>query len=219
MMNRLNVASPPLRCVLGIVFLVFFGSASSASVIYEYRESGSTAVIGTLEINAPPASIGSGWDTADSSDVISLFLDAGVFGLGPDDVLLAGGALDVAISSVDGSKLDGGVLQITFPTAFPSNPADPTIDQTLVFAFDVPAGADSIGLATFETFPDGSVVIGDLFLDGDWTAAPVAAVPEPGTLALLGMGLLAAGRSALRRERINPLARTPEEIRYIKPAV
>jgi hypothetical protein len=57
----------------------------------------------------------------------------------------------------------------------------------------VPAGGDFIGLATFLTFPDGSVIIGDLFLDGDWAAV---AVPEPGTFALLGMGLLAAGRSA-----------------------
>ena len=37
------------------------------------------------------------------------------------------------------------------------------------------------------------------FVDGDWTAAPDAAAPEPGTLALVGMGVMALGRSALRR--------------------
>ena len=44
-MHRRNVSSPLFRCALGIVFLALFGSASSASVIYEYRESGSTEVI------------------------------------------------------------------------------------------------------------------------------------------------------------------------------
>ena len=169
-MNRLNVASPLFRCALGVVFLALFDAASSASVIYEYRELGSTAVIGTLEIMAPPASTGSGWSTADSSDVIALFLDDGVFGLGPDNLLLAGGTLSVVISSLDGSKLDGGGMGITFPTIFPPSPADPTIDRALSFAFDVPAGGDFIALATFLTFPDGSVIIGDLFLDGDWAA-------------------------------------------------
>jgi hypothetical protein len=183
------------------VFLALASAASSASVIYEYRELGSTSVIGTLEIMAPPASFVSGWSTADSSDLISLFLDDDVFGLGPDNLLLAGTVGSVAISSIDGSKLDGGQMGITFPTIPPPTPADPTIDRILALGFLVPAGADEIGVATFFTRPDGSVIIGDLFVDGDWAVAPQAAVPEPGTFTLLVTGLLAAGRSALRRRR------------------
>ena len=198
-MNTLNVASPLCRCALGVVLLALASASSAASVIYEYREVGSTSVIGTLEIMAPPASLVSGWSTADSSDLISLFLDDGVFGLGPDNLLVAGTVGSVAISSVDGSKLDGGQMGIAFPTIPAPTPADPTIDRTLALGFLAPAGADESGVATTFTQPDGSIIIGDLFVDGDWTVAPQAAVPEPGTLALLGTGLLAAVRALHRR--------------------
>ena len=193
-MKRLNIASPLLRCVLGIGLLTLSGTTSFASVIYEYRELGSTAVIGTLEIMSPPASTGSGWSTADLSDLVALFLDDSVFGLGTGDLLSAGGNLNVQISSLTGLTLDSGGMGITFPTIFPPEPDDATIDRSLTFTFDVPAGADFIGLSTVHTFPDGSVGIADLFLDGDW-----AAVPEPSTFALLALGILAAARSAWRR--------------------
>ena len=119
-MNRLKVASPLFRCALGIVFLALFASASSASVIYEYRELGSTAVIGTLEIMAPPASSDSSWSTADPANLISLFLDDAVFGLGNNDLLLAGGVVSGfdAISD-DGSRLDGGGFGITLSDHLP----------------------------------------------------------------------------------------------------
>jgi hypothetical protein len=198
-MNTLNVASPLCRCALGVVLLALASAPSAASVIYEYREVGSTSVIGTLEIMAPPASLVSGWSTADSSDLISLFLDDGVFGLGSDNLLLAGTVGSVAISSVDGSKLDSGQFGIAFPTIPPPTPADSTIDRTLALGFLVPAGADESGVATTFTQPDGSIIIGDLFVDGDWTVAPQAAVPEPGTIALLGTGLVAAVRALHRR--------------------
>ncbi len=191
-MHRRNVSSPLSQCALGIVLLALFGSASSASVIYEYRELSSAEVRLTLEIREPPASISHGWSTADASDLISLFV-------GSEEVLLDGGNFNVAMSSSDGSELDGGELGITFATIVPSNPADPIIDRSLRFSFEAPAGEYSVSGATYFRYPDGAVIVSDLFLEGDWTAAPDAAIPEPGTFALLGMGLLAAGRSAVRR--------------------
>ena len=198
-MNRLHVTSLLFRCALAIVLLAIFGGASSASVIYQYRQEGSSTVIGTLEVGTPPANSDSGWSTADASDLISLFLDDGVFGLGPGNLLLVGTVGSVAISSSDGSRLDGGGLVVTFPTIPAPTPDDPAIDRLLALGFLVPAGGDEVEVATTFTFPNGPVIIGDLFIDGDWDAVRETAVPEPGTFALLGAGLLAAGRSALRR--------------------
>lgn len=200
-MNALNAGSPLFRFVLAIVCLTAFTSVSLASAIYEYRESGSTAVIGTLELAEPPASNSAAWSTLDPSDLISLFLEDAVFGLGTGNLFLAVPAISVfdAISSNDGSALDTGGIGLTFPTITPSNPADPTIDRTLVLAFDAPANTDAIRLATVFTYPDQSTVVGDLFADGNWTAAPTAAIPEPGTFALLGIGFAAGARALVRR--------------------
>ena len=96
-MHRRNVASPLLRCALGIVFLALFGSASSASVIYEYRESGSTAVVATLRSWNRLRASAMACSTVDPSDVISLLGPTACLASGSDDVLLAGGALDVGI--------------------------------------------------------------------------------------------------------------------------
>lgn len=178
------------RFILGtasFLLLAMFSVASLAGVIYEFRQDGSPTVIGTLEVASPPASASIGWSTADTSDLIALFLDNAVFFLGSANLLSVGGTLgSTEILSLDGMKLDGGGIGINFPTIFPVVPTDPTIDQTLSILFRPSSEADFIGVATRFTFPDGSIAIGDLFIDGNW----VAQVPEPGTPMLVGAGLV-----------------------------
>jgi hypothetical protein len=177
------------------LLLAMLSIESFAGVIYEYRADGSPTVIGTLEVASPPAGTSIGWSTAVPSDIIALFLDEAAFGLGSGNLLSVGGTLGPSeVLSLDGTKLDRGGIGITFPTILPVGPTDPTIDQTLSISFDPSSGGDFIGVATKITFPDGSILMGDLFIDGNW----VAQVPEPGTLLLLGIGLLGVGWSASR---------------------
>ena len=188
--SRLNLGAA------SFLLLAMFSIPSFAGVIYEYREDGSPTVIGTLEVASPPASASIGWSTAAPSDLIALFLDNAVFGLGSANLLFVGGTLGPPeILSLDGTKLDGGGIGIQFPTIFPVVPTDPTIDQTLSILFGPSSGGDFIGVATQLTFPNGSILISDQFIDGNW----VAQVPEPGTLILLGIGLLGVGWSANRK--------------------
>ncbi len=189
-------------CALGFLLFELAGNACFAGVIYEYREENSSTVIGTIEIQSPPASASSGWSTANQSDLIALFLDNGVFGLGSGNLLLTASTFGISgISSLDGVRLDAGDIAITFPTIFPSDPNDPIIDQSLTIQFFAPQGDDSIALATFTTFPTGAPVVADLFIFGDWVAQGTVVVPEPGTLTLLGVGLLGIGGMGYRKRR------------------
>jgi hypothetical protein len=202
-MNRLHFLKRGLRpscvslCALSFIFFELSGSACFAGVLYEYRAAGSATVIGTIAIQAPPASASSSWSTADASDLLALFLDNAVFGLGSGSVLSLGGTVGFSgMSSLHGARLDGGGIGITFPTIVPSDPRDPTIDQSLSIQFAVPQGGDFIGLATVTTFPNGDVVVGDLFLFGDWVA-----VPEPNPVTLLGVSLFGVGWMGYRKRR------------------
>jgi hypothetical protein len=192
--------SQRVACAVGLLFCTLLATPSWASVIYEYREVGSSAVIGRLEIESPPASDTSGWSTTDPTDLIALTLADSVFGLGIGN-LLPGAVVGAAVLSLGGSKLDVGTVTLSFPTIIPPNPLDPTIDQFMSLHFGVAAGTDSIGLATISTFPDGSVTTTDLFRFGDWTAVGAVPVPEPGTAVLVLIGLAAAGGAARRRRR------------------
>ena len=186
--SRLNIGAA------SFLLLAMFSSAAFASVIYEYREDGSPTVIGTLEVASPPASASIGWSTAALSDLMALFLDNAVFGLGSANLLFVGGTSGPPeIQSLDGTKLDGGGFGVNFPTIFPVDPTDPTIHQSLSISFNLSSGEDLISVATIFIFPDGQIAIADLFMDGNW----VAQVPEPGTQALLGL----AGLEFTRRRK------------------
>ena len=171
-----------------VLLLAMFSSAAFASVIYEYREDGSPTVIGTLEVASPPASASIGWSTATSSDLIALFLNNSVFGLGSANLLSVGTLGPPEIQSLNGTQLDSGGFGINFPTIFPVDPTDPTIHQSLSISLNPFSGGDFIRAATIYIFPDGQVAIADLFIEGNWAAQ----VPEPDTLMLLGIGLLCA---------------------------
>ena len=197
-MTQLSQRARRVACAVGLLLSTVFATPTWASAIYEFREVGTSALIGTLEIATPPASATAGWDTIDASDLIALHLTDSLFGLGTGNLLSTAATVSAVVLSLDGLNLDVGGIAVSFPTIVPINPLDPAIDRFLSLVFDVSGGADFIGLATIKTSPSG-VVIEDQLLHGDWQEA--ASVPEPATAALMMIGLAAAVRVARRNRR------------------
>ncbi len=82
-------------------------AAADASLVYEFRQSGVPTVIATIEFDSPPASATSGWTSTEPGDLVSLFVDDALFGLGAGNVLdLFDDFLTYDVASLDGSELD-----------------------------------------------------------------------------------------------------------------
>jgi hypothetical protein len=181
-------------CLL-LLGLLIQSTTSFANVIYQLREAGSPQVIGTMEIASPPARRDAGWSTSDLGDMVALFLNDSVFGLGNDNLFQTSTFNLSEMSSSNGRTLDQGSLGLELPTVFPVDPAvDPTTFRTLSISFDPRPGEDFLGVTILDVFPDGTEVVGDLFISGDFTATS-----EPGTLLLLAGAL--AGFGWMRRAR------------------
>jgi hypothetical protein len=165
-----------------------FAGHAYADVIYQFETLGGD-VLGEMTFAEPPASGTAGWTSTDSNDLLSLFLDDATFGLGAGNVLdLFSSFLSYDIASLGGAELDFSVGGIQDNT--PGGAAG-GVSDFIQLSFGTGPNIDIV-----ESFANAA------FVPGHWRVVdtgPPTAVPEPGTLALLGLGL--AGMGLIRRRR------------------
>lgn len=170
--------------IFAMVLFIWIGPAR-ADVIYEFREAGTSDVVGVMKLKSPPASATSGWG-ADRSDLVSLLLNDAVFGLGSGNLLLAV-TVGASIGSFDGSTIDNGIMTLDFQLTFPADPRVLSEKKDMSIFLSPLDGQDDFAMSTVIRFRDGSTLIQDLFVNGDWRVQSVAA---PNTLMLCAVGLL-----------------------------
>jgi hypothetical protein len=193
-MAKIRVGNLRAKVLLAILLTVVPAYHASASVIYEFREVGSSTPTAFLEFASPPASDSTGWSTSDPADLLSFTCDC----LYPLGVLPAGSTVTLSVSSPDGSRLDSGFFDV-FYTIPPVNPGDSLIEGVVNLSFDALLHGDTVSASAQEFFPDGSFVIIDFFtVEGDWT---LQRIPEPTTGALLAIGLVMVGNRIRRARR------------------
>ncbi len=184
-----------------VFVLCLWAGSAGANVIYEFRETGTTNVVGVMQFSAPPASATHGWSTTGQSDLLVLLLSDARFGLGSGNQLLAG-TVSASADSLDGSTLDSGGVRIDFTFVFSTNPLVLSEDKSLSISFMPFVDQDLISIANRITLADGTVLISDLFVDGNWRVQSVAA---PNVLMLFAVGLLLFFGVGYRPGKARPL--------------
>ena len=183
-----------LTAIASLAFLLAAGNAK-ADVIYEFIDAITGDVVATLDFDstASGASATSSWIAPTGASLASL-LDGGISGFMVD----FGSGLEAAIG--------GDVDHLSFQEFFSSDGSELDFGfyWDSVSTIDFASGA--IGRVTADNFPAGDSLASLDFsfaFNGDWImqvdGGPIP-TPEPGTIALLGLGLLGMGLARRRKK-------------------